>query len=130
MKFCPICESYLLSEIVTTDVEPNPNKLLRYKCNNCGYTETNDVSKSDSDKCIYKTGTKKNNIKINTQNLKYLKYDRTLPHIDNINCTNDKCPTRKSGSKLRNDVLYMNLNDNMITYLYQCCHCTHTWTNK
>ena len=140
MKFCPKCETYLVSEILSPDVESNPNKLLLYKCHNCGYKEQTDVSKDEAEKCIYKTRTELTKIKIYSQNLKYLKYDRTLPHIDTINCPNEKCPTKRgdassatssdTGGQMRNDVLYMNLNDNMMIFLYQCCHCEHTWTNK
>ena len=130
MKFCKICETYLISEILSSDAETNPNKLLLYKCNNCGYKEQIDVSKDDTEKCIYKTRTELKQIKIYSQNLKYLKYDATLPHIDNINCPNEKCPTKAPKSVLKNNVLYMNLDDNMLIYLYQCCHCDYTWTNK
>ena len=141
MKFCPNCKTYLVSEILSADVESNPGKLLLYKCHNCGYKEQIDVTKDDTEKCIYKSRTELTKVKIYSQNLKYLKYDRTLPHIDTINCPNEKCPTRQMGidasgassadsAQLRNDVLYMNLNENMMIFLYQCCHCEHTWTNK
>ena len=140
MKFCPNCETYLVSEILSSDVESNPSKLLLYKCHNCGYKEQIDVSKENVEKCIYKTRTELTKIKIYSQNLKYLKHDRTLPHIDTINCPNEKCPTKRQAvdasgaataeSSLKNDVLYMNLNENMMIFLYQCCHCEHTWTNK
>ena len=130
MKFCPNCETYLVSEILSLDIENNPNKLLLYKCNNCGYKEQIDVSKDNIEKCIYKSRTDIAEIKIYYQNLKHLKHDKTLPHIDNINCPNDKCITKQLDTPLRNNVLYMNLNENMMIYLYQCCHCDHTWTNK
>ena len=29
-----------------------------------------------------------------------------------------------------NDVVYIKLNESDLTYLYQCCKCKHTWTNK
>jgi DNA-directed RNA polymerase subunit M/transcription elongation factor TFIIS len=128
MKFCPVCETYLVSEILSNDKEPNPNKLLLYKCYNCGHNEQIDVRDDATNKCIYKIQTGLNKIKIYSQNLKFLKYDATLPHIDNINCPNDKCPTKKED--LKNNVLYMNINTNMLIYLYQCCHCDYTWTNK
>jgi DNA-directed RNA polymerase subunit M/transcription elongation factor TFIIS len=137
MKFCPTCETYLVSEILSSDVESDPNKLLLYKCYNCGHKEQINVSKDDTEKCIFKTRTEMTKIKIYSQNLKHLKYDRTLPHIDTINCPNEKCPTKNVSATdddttpaLRNNVLYMNLNENMMIFLYQCCHCDYTWTNK
>jgi DNA-directed RNA polymerase subunit M/transcription elongation factor TFIIS len=130
MKFCPRCESYLISEILSTDIENDPNKLLQYNCMTCGYKERLDVSKNEESKCIYKSMTERSKIKIDAQNLRHLKYDRTLPHITNIACPNEKCPTKHSASQLKNNVLYMNLNENMMIFLYQCCHCEFTWTNK
>lgn len=136
MKFCPNCENYLVMQILNSDVESNPNKLLVYHCYNCGYQNKIDVSQETEAKCIYQSQQDLSKIKIYSQNLKYLKHDHTLPHVDNINCPNVSCPTQTTKTQgaesvpLRNDVLYVNLNDNMLIYLYQCCHCDYTWTNK
>lgn len=137
MLFCPNCENYLVMQILNSDVEDNSNKLLIYHCYNCGYQNKIDISQNLEAKCIYQSQKDLSKIKIYSQNLKYLKYDRTLPHVDNINCPNINCPTHNNSkdnsdnsSSLRNNVLYMNLNDNMLIYLYQCCHCDYTWTNK
>lgn len=158
MKFCKNCENYLVLQI--NDGET----LITYHCYNCGYEEKIDISKNDEQRCIYKTQTDLSKIKIYSQNLKYLKFDKTLPHVDNINCPNEKCPTHQNITNTlppigqqnstetvistqsieikpttilenvksipRNNVLYMNLNDNMMIYLYQCCNCDYTWTNK
>ena len=134
MKFCPTCENYLVTQILNSDNIENSNKLLVYHCYNCGYENKLDINAIASngnteDKCIYKSNADLSKIKIYSQNLKYLKYDRTLPHVDNINCPNEKCITYTQ-QNIRNNVLYMNLNDNMLIYLYQCNHCNHTWTNK
>ena len=36
MKFCPDCETYLMTEIVNNE---NTNKILTYKCKNCNTSD-------------------------------------------------------------------------------------------
>ena len=98
-------------------------------------------------------------IKIDQKNIQFLSKDATLPHVNNIPCPNQKCPTNKEQDKseilnvntnnldnlisgvekmninnananTNNDVVYIKLNESDLTYLYQCCNCKHTWTNK
>ena len=45
MKFCPDCETYLMTEIVNND---NTNKILSYKCKNCNYRKVIDISEEQS----------------------------------------------------------------------------------
>ena len=127
MKFCPNCRNYLVMKLANTidNTQHDTHKLIAYDCLNCGYKTS--LSADDS-KCVYQSQTDISKIKIHSQNLRYLKFDPTLPHIDNISCPNDQCTT-KDGT-LGNNILYMTLNDEKQIYLYQCCHCNYTWTNK
>lgn len=135
MHFCPDCESYLITKIINND---NPNKILNLECNNCGYKKNIDISKEPEYKRVYQSNYKTKQIKIDQKNIQYLDKDPTLPHVNNIPCPNPQCITNKenpnpevlTGSKVMNDVLYLKLNDSDLTFLYQCCNCKHTWTNK
>jgi DNA-directed RNA polymerase subunit M/transcription elongation factor TFIIS len=135
MHFCPDCESYLITKIISND---NPNKILMLECNNCGYKKNIDISKEPEYKCVFQTNYKNKKIKIDQKNIQYLDKDPTLPHVNNIPCPNPQCITNKenpnpevlTNSKVLNDVLYLKLNDSDLTFLYQCCNCKHTWTNK
>lgn len=135
MHFCPDCESYLITKIINND---NPNKILNLECNNCGYKKNIDTSKEPDYKCVYQSNYKTKKIKIDQKNIQYLDKDPTLPHVNNIPCPNPQCITNKenpnpeilTGSDVVNDVLYLKLNDSDLTFLYQCCNCKHTWTNK
>ena len=135
MHFCPDCESYLITKIINND---NPNKILNLECNNCGYKKNIDVSKEPEYKCVYQSNYKTKKIKIDQKNIQYLDKDPTLPHVNNIPCPNPQCITNKenpnpevlTGDKILNNVLYLKLNDSDLTFLYQCCNCKHTWTNK
>ena len=135
MNFCPDCESYLITKITNND---NPNKILNLECNNCGYKKNIDIAKEPEYKRIYQNNYKTKQIKIDQKNIQYLDKDPTLPHVDNIPCPNPQCITNKTNpnpeilneAKTGNNVLYIKLNNSDLTYLYQCCNCKHTWTNK
>ena len=136
MNFCPDCESYLVLRIIAND---NPNKLLNLECNNCGYKKNIDISKEPEYKRVYHHNYNVKKINIDQKNIQYLVKDPTLPHVNNIPCPNPQCPTNKQienpevligENKPHNDVLYIRLNESNLTYLYQCCNCKHTWTNK
>jgi DNA-directed RNA polymerase subunit M/transcription elongation factor TFIIS len=136
MNFCPDCESYLTTKITNND---NPNKLINLECRNCGYVKNIDISKEPQYKCVYQVNYNIKKIKIDQKNIQYLDKDPTLPHVDNIPCPNTQCVTNKEtinpevlvgDTKPQNDILYIKLNETDLTFLYQCCNCKHTWTNK
>jgi DNA-directed RNA polymerase subunit M/transcription elongation factor TFIIS len=136
MNFCPDCESYLVLRIVPND---NPNKILNLECNNCGYKKNIDIAKEPEYKCVYHYNYNVKKISIDQKNIQYLDNDPTLPHVNNIPCPNAECPTNKQvanpevltgDTKPLNNVLYIRLEESTLTYMYQCCNCKHTWTNK
>ena len=158
MKFCPECETYLITEILNDD---NTNKILSYKCKNCSYKQVIDILKEPEYKCVYKNNYNLNKTNIDKNSIKYLRNDPTLPHVNNIQCPNTQCIVNKQTtseilnvsnittvlnkidindttkidindkSKINlNDVLYIMLNESNLTFLYQCCNCYYTWTNK
>ncbi len=138
MNFCPDCHMYLITRISNNLEEPN--KLLNFYCYNCGFTKNIDTNQEPEYKCVYQNNYNIKKIKINTKNIQFLCHDPTLPHVNNIQCPNNECPTNKENAELlqtdksttsnKNDVLYIKLNDSDLTFLYQCCNCKYTWTNK
>ena len=138
MNFCPDCETYLITKISTSSNAESPNKLINFYCNNCSYSKIVDISKEPEYKCVYQNNYNTKKIKINQKNIQYLCKDPTLPRVNNIQCPNSECPSRKEDLEVlqtdkpinKNDVLYIRLNESDLTFLYQCCNCKHTWTNK
>ena len=114
MNFCPDCHMYLITRISNTLEEPN--KLLHFYCNNCGYSKNIDIEQEPEYKCVYQNNYNIKKIKINNKNIQYLCYDPTLPHVNNIQCPNSECLTNrenpellqtdKQNSQNKNDVLY------------------------
>jgi DNA-directed RNA polymerase subunit M/transcription elongation factor TFIIS len=130
MNFCPDCENYLVAQIQSIESVENPNKLLMYVCKNCKYQQVVDVKEEPGRKCVYQSNYNEKIMKIYYKNLTYLQEDNTLPRVNNITCPNAECPTIKAPGSVPNKVLYINLNESDLTYLYQCCNCKYTWTNK
>lgn len=137
MNFCPECETYLVTKISSND---EPNEILNFVCNNCGYTKNVDISKEPEYKCVFQQNFNMKKIKIDMKNIQYLSKDPTLPHVNNIPCPNAQCASNKQSGEASevlvgekpniNDVLYIKLNESDLTFLYQCCNCNQTWTNK
>ena len=139
MNFCPDCETYLVMHISGSD---NANEIMSFICNNCGFSKKINILKQPEYKCVYQQTYNLKKNKIDHKNIQFLSKDKTLPHVNNIPCPNQQCITNKenpnpelldiSGAEKQNinDVLFIKLNESDLTYLYQCCNCTHTWTNK
>src|SRR3989344_8407444 len=120
MNFCPECETYLITKINSLENIEDPNKLLTYVCNNCGYSKTVNIKEEPEHKYIYGSKFDTKRMKLDPQIYQYLQYDPTLPHVNNINCPNIDCPTKKTPDTTKSDVLYIRLNESDLTFLYQC----------
>jgi DNA-directed RNA polymerase subunit M/transcription elongation factor TFIIS len=51
----------------------------------------------------------------------FIRYDTTLPRVNNIKCVNGKCDAPQ------NEVIYIKYDSENMKYLYHCCHCGHFW---
>ena len=151
MNFCKECDNYLSLRMQETNSSIQ-DKLI-YNCRNCGYEEEYNKYHKDSVKkenCIYKNYYDKNKIMESNENItNYLDKDPTLPRVSNITCPNEKCLTNDSLSvkellendeekeleidsdgTLKNEVVYMIINDDDMVFKYICCHCKTSWTNS
>jgi hypothetical protein len=54
-----------------------------------------------------------------------IKYDPSLPHVNNIACPNCK----GNNTEKQNDVIYIKYDAENKKYLYFCCKCDHFWTH-
>lgn len=130
MKFCTYCEN-MLYVIVDTD------KNLKYQCKNCNFitqvessddhkipvlkqSYTDEITHTDCDECVmninYVDDARNYNLFLN----KNIKYDNTLPHVNNIKCIDDAC-TKET------DTIYIKYDNKNMKYLYFCCNCEKFW---
>lgn len=145
MKFCNFCDNMLY---IAVDSE----KKLKYQCKNCNFTsqiekkdgeslnilnhnynaqskieEGNNLDKivdniEECDECVMNinyTDDKHNYQQFMNTNIKY---DKTLPHVNNIKCPDTNC-------EKTTDTIYIKYDLNNMKYLYFCCNCEKFWKN-
>jgi DNA-directed RNA polymerase subunit M/transcription elongation factor TFIIS len=110
MKFCPVCDNMLY--IHTEDSQ------LAFKCKNCDFAEspTNNGSVLISERQVDNPAA----VNLNNYLTTNIKYDPSLPHVNNIRCPN--CVEKED------DVIYIKYDAKNMKYLYLCCKCDHFWT--
>jgi DNA-directed RNA polymerase subunit M/transcription elongation factor TFIIS len=119
MEFCDCCDNMLYirdSEDDKFDV--------KYYCKNCSFEK--EISKDNKSKLIIQNMFNMDDHSIDnlTPNIEY---DKTIPHVDNIECPNKECSKPKDKS---NDVMYVKTDIINIKYVYYCTHCKQFWENK
>lgn len=111
IQFCDNCENMLFIYLADT-------KLI-YKCKNCNFTkDTNENSH-----CVYRNDLQ-NKEKIQEMNINmndFIKYDKTLPSINNDKIVCPECS--------KNDILYILNNSDEMKYTYICKECNTQWSN-
>ncbi len=109
MKFCNFCENMMYMTI-------NDNKDLLYYCKNCN----NEVieKKDNGSVCVIEDNKIDDTTKYTQYLNKNIKYDPTLPRVNNIKCPNTECV-----SKDKPEVIYLKYDFTNMKYLYYCCKC-------
>lgn len=116
MKFCPICENMLYMS-VTSD---NPPKLRNY-CRNCSYETV--INNNNAEK-VSSTNINQDVESYKQYMTKNIKYDMTLPRVNNIKCNNNTCKSKEQ------EVIYIKYDQVNMKYLYFCCNCESFWTKQ
>jgi DNA-directed RNA polymerase subunit M/transcription elongation factor TFIIS len=131
MEFCDFCDNmYYIKQ------RDDTNTMVHY-CKNCNNEKpfNNATSSTENENG---NGTGQSSHKILTNNFEvganiykqYLNenivYDHTIPHINNIICSNPNCT---KPDDVGNDVMYIKYDKSNIKYLYHCVHCKNFWIN-
>jgi hypothetical protein len=98
-------------------VNVNEDKKLVHYCKNCNNQE---VHESKESYLVINDNKLDDNVRYAQYINKYLKYDPTLPRVNNIQCQNDKCEKKEEDE---NQVIYIKYDIIDMRYLYHCCHC-------
>ena len=131
MKFCNYCDNMLY---ITVKEETE----LEYECKNCNFKTDVEKSEGSSLNVLNQnyTADKESTTEECVMNINYtddahnyqqfmnknIKYDKTLPHVNNIKCPDEKC-------KKPTDTIYIKYDINNMKYLYFCCNCETFWKN-
>lgn len=115
MKFCQVCSNVYFIKV-------NDEKDMVFFCKSCGNEELQ--NKENGSVCIIDDNKVNDATKYSQYMNKYLKYDPTLPRVDNIPCTNPSC-TRKSNQP--HEVIYLKYDHVKMKFMYHCTWCNHFW---
>ncbi len=121
MEFCKLCDNMLYIKREVTDEQ---DKLINY-CKNC----SNSVELKSDNKSIliFENNYEKEKINYKLFVNPYIKYDPTLPRVNNLVCPNAKCTKKKNQD---NEVIYIKYDNENMKYLYYCVYCEEFWVNK
>lgn len=117
MDFCDFCNNMYY-------IKQQEDSTLIYFCKNCGSTKHIDEGNENSKK-ISHTDYDKSTAKYSQYLNPNIVHDKTIPHVNNIICSNEQCTKKDSED---NDVMYIKFDEVNIRYLYHCVHCKHFWT--
>jgi DNA-directed RNA polymerase subunit M/transcription elongation factor TFIIS len=115
MDFCNICDNMLYIKYDNEELQnycKNCNNIIKVKTNSSMIIIENNYDNDDIDV----------DNSINTN----IKYDPTLPRVNNIKCPNKKCS--KTADK-DNEVIYSKYDKENLKFIYYCVHCEHFWKN-
>lgn len=115
MEFCNICNNMLYIKVV--------EEQLKNYCKNCNFSE--DI-KSDVSKMIIENNYEENTDTFDDTMNSNIKYDPTLPRVNNIKCPNKEC-TKKNNQQ--DEVIYTKYDKNNLKFKYYCVYCEHFWNN-
>ena len=113
MKFCQCGNMFYVSV--------NEEKKLVYYCKSCN---TKEVKQTNESELIISDNKIDDSIKYSQYINKYIKFDPSLPRVNNIKCTNDKCSNKDD---TKSEVIFIKYDTMNMKYLYYCCHCDHFW---
>ena len=115
MKFCSVCHNVYFIKV------DEQNDMV-YFCKSCANEEV--VKKEGGSICIMDDNRVDDSTKYAQYMNKYLKYDPTLPRVNNIPCVNTKCSKKPEQP---NEVIYLKYDPTNMKFMYYCVHCEHFW---
>jgi DNA-directed RNA polymerase subunit M/transcription elongation factor TFIIS len=93
MEFCDLCENMLYIKI---DMIENEKEQLKNYCKNCNFEKNLPNNKSIA---IVENNYEREDINHEMFINPYIKYDPTLPRVNNIRCPNKDCTKKKNRTK-------------------------------
>jgi DNA-directed RNA polymerase subunit M/transcription elongation factor TFIIS len=115
MDFCKLCENMLYIKI-------DDDKLKNY-CKNCNFSEE---VESNQSRIIIENNYEMEETSLDDSFNTNIKYDPTLPRVNNIICANKKCTKSKDED---NEIIFIKYDKENMKYKYYCVHCDYFWNN-
>lgn len=133
MRFCSFCENMLYVSVQDTS---DSKKLVHY-CKNCSHkldherdgqtigvlNQTFDADNNNDQEFIMSVNYSNDTRSYKQYMNKNIKYDPTLPHVNNIKCIDQECLRKHPNT----DTIYIKYDHMNMKYLYFCCNCENFW---
>jgi DNA-directed RNA polymerase subunit M/transcription elongation factor TFIIS len=119
IKYCPTCRYYLYLSISGDD-----GKTLNRLCRNCGYSQPEATGGLITFTNLEEKVSEGYKVVVN----EFTREDPTLPHVNNIKCKNENCPSNKGGAT--SDVIYIKYDQVNLKFLYICNVCNEQWRSR
>jgi DNA-directed RNA polymerase subunit M/transcription elongation factor TFIIS len=116
LHFCPTCHYYLALDITDTT--------LTRVCRHCGYNRVETEGTLVLETVVQEKASEGHKILLN----EFTRQDPTLPHVSNIPCPTDTCPSRKNVTKA--DVIVIKSDPVNLKFLYICNVCGTQWRSR
>ena len=114
---CPKCDYYM--PLARVDEEA---QFIR-NCRNCGHYEAEKPGLV-METVIQEKASESFRVALN----EFTKDDPRLPHVKNLKCPTDKCPSRSAG--VESDIIYIKYDAQNLKFLYICTHCNTQWRSR
>lgn len=115
MEFCEYCDNMLY-------MRTNDNGDLVKYCKQCTHETVQSAKTGTAIRVTHTLYTEDELLYKQHQNM-YLRFDPTLPRVNDIPCPNAECEK----SKQNPSVLYVKYHPVDMKYFYMCDHCGKTW---
>lgn len=119
IKYCPTCRYYLYLSISADD-----GKALNRICRNCGYSQPEATGGLITFTNLEEKVSEGYKVVVN----EFTREDPTLPHVNNIKCKNEECPSVKGTTP--SDVIYIKYDQVNLKFLYICNVCNEQWRSR
>lgn len=116
LEWCPTCENFLYHKIQS-------DSLVR-QCLKCGYSKVDEKGGLVLETRVQERASEGYKILLN----EFTAEDPTLPHVKNIKCPNESCPSNTGGKQ--RDVIYIKYDAVNLKYLYICTNCPQRWRSR
>ncbi len=119
---CPKCDYYMPLKRIQAEADAPPDFIR--ECRNCGHS---DFEKPGlvMETVIQEKAAETFSVVLN----EYTKKDPRLPHLNNLKCPNQTCPSRQAGGP-QSDIIYIKYDIQNMKYLYICTHCDQQWRTR
>jgi hypothetical protein len=117
MKLCASCQNVYVMKL-TEDGK------LFWNCLSCGIQEEQKGGCLLNETLVQERSSEGYKILLN----EFTRQDPTLPHIKNVKCSNEGCPTNTNARE--RDVIYIKYDAVNMKYMYICTVCNTAWRSR